>query len=118
MQIVSANVFYEPTNCIKFVQITVPDDTVFTTARDLFTKEWGEYSCNNCTKEHSFDEVLFSNQRVVQWDGKTSTIRHKDGTTGQVIDSNEFSKPCGEDEFSVKVTPTKKIFTSYEGFSQ
>ena len=99
MQIVSANVLDKNEKCVNFVEMTVPDEVELTTAKALFQKMGQPYHCRQCSEGHGFEGALFAHQKVIAWNGET-----EETPKGKVAVSREWSKPLGEDEFTIKVT--------------
>lgn len=100
MKVVSANVLDKNEKCVNFVEMTVPDETVLTTAKALFQDSGQPFRCAQCFDEHNFDGALFAHQKVFNWDGSTVSYKGK-----EYAQSSEMSKPLGEDEFTIKVVP-------------
>lgn len=96
--------------CVNLIEFIQEADRCVKSVKERLLERSHEttYSCRMCNEVHDLKDALFSGQESTLWDGKTSTMRRKDGTEVQVMDSPSLFEPCGEDEFTVKVEPLAK----------
>lgn len=101
MIVINANVLDKNEKCISDVQMVLEDGTEVTTVKEYMTQVPGAwYTCGTCRGVHKFDDALFAHQIIRRdWDGKP--FKDKDSK------APEFGKPCGEDEFTIKVVKTE-----------
>lgn len=106
-----ATVLDKNEKCINLIEFSQPADRCVKTVKDRLLERTNEttYSCCMCGEVHDLKDASFTNQMSTVWDGKTATIKHKDGTESQIIEHNRMFEPCGEDEFVVTAVQKNRV---------
>lgn len=94
--------------CINTIQFNQEDLSVIKTPKEILLEENATYKCAMCGETHQLDGAKFAYQKFTVWDGKTATMRRKDGTEVQVMEHNKLFEDCGEDEFTATVVQPNK----------